>query len=328
VVGLYPPDTRRPEQATALATGKVIKVNATEAVLELDKPIDQETALGCWAFILEQNFGDLTLGVSLQWPESHPWNQALRQKIASYPVLRLNETPEVFLKPLGNEVELIGAGDATLETFSGNLPPEAAAERIVRRLLAYTQAKFLRKLEAQSAQLQVQFELILVELDPRTLEEKRSFPLDERRDASGQIRLKVGDVFKIKMKNNGAKGAYFTMLDIQPDNVINPMIPGVDETPEEYYIAPGQTLLSAKPFEIGPPAGVEVFKFIVTEQPVDLRPIAQTRGAGTRSNPQPLERLFGDTFMNSDTMSRGGKTINLTAGSALIQSFTFLIDLQ
>ena len=329
IIGLFPPETRDPEHSTPLARGTVNGVRPFEATLQLDQNLSQEDAQKTWAYVLEQNFGTLRIGLSIQLPDSHPLKKALLDRIARYPMIRLDDAPELFLTTSGTEVKLIGHGDAELQLPNLNLnQPAVAAEQVLRQILAYAQAKYLRQMEARSPVLNVDFELIPVQVDPRTLMETGDIPIDTKRDATGNLHFKDGDYFKVRVTNRGEKAAYFTLLDIQPDNVVNPLIPDENETPSEFRVLPGQSVNVPKLFHIGPPSGVEMFKLIATEQPVDLRPIATSRGAGTRSNTplNPLEKLFGQTFFNDDCLSRGGKTVNLSANSINVQTSTFIID--
>ena len=328
VLGFYPAETREPGQATPLAKGTVQKVLPFEATIVLDKDLRQEAALETWVYVLEQNFGDLKIGLSIQLPENHPVRTALLEKLKPYPMIRLDEAPELFLNAAGKGTQLIGHGDLLIDEQNGTLSPTLEADRILRRIMGYAQAKYLRKMEAESPILNVSFELVPVEMDPSTLREKNEIPVETKRDASGNLHLQDGDIFKVRVTNRGKKSAYFTLIDIQPDNMINILIPDTGETAAEFRIGPGQTITVPKLFQIGPPAGTEMFKLIATEKEVNLRPIEQSRGdVGTRSNNQnQLEKLFGQTFFNDDIQTRGGKTVNLAAGSIHVHSFTFIID--
>ncbi|MBK8921891.1 MAG: caspase family protein [Saprospirales bacterium] len=334
VLGLYPAETRDPARVTALARGTVIAVQPFEATLQLDSSLRESVARPCWVYILEQNFGDLRIGLSVKLPDSHPVRTALLQKTARYPMIRTDEAPEVFVLAAGKNIQLIGTGEQVLEELGANIPAAEAADKILFRMLAYAQAKYMRKMEAKSTYLNVDFELIPVqieEIDANTLVEKDTIPLASKRDALGNIHFQGGDWFRIRVHNRGSKAAYFTLLDIQPDNLVNPLIPGEGETPTQFRVGAGKTLdVPDKYFRIGPPAGVEMFKLIATEQPVDLRPIARSQGASTRANTQAsaLEQIFGQTFFNDDVMTRGGKTANLSAGSVHVHSVTFIIDSQ
>ncbi len=302
VVALYPAETRDPSRATPLAKGTVTRALPFEATLQLDNSLRDEMARSCWIYVLKHNFGDLRLGLSIQLPENHPVRLALQRKLPDYLMFRLDEAPEVYVVAAGTSTQLIGAGDMLLAESDANTAPDIAADSILRQMKCYLSSKHFRKLEARGSYLNVDFEIVPIQINPNTLMETATIPLDSKRDALGNLHFQNGDVLKIRVTNRGTKAAYFTLLDIQPDNVITPLIPGNTETPAEFRVSPGQTVDVPKIFTIGPPAGVEVFKLIATEEPVDFRPL-----------------ICADT-------TRGISPANLSASSLHVHSTTFIID--
>lgn len=325
-IGLFPAETRAPERATPLANGTVQSVSPFEATLELDTDIREAEARQAWAYLLEQNLGNLHIGLSVQLPEQHPFRTALSEKLARYPVIRTDSTPELFLLPSGPGALLVGPADLMLDSLGGAVPPAQAADALLRRMLAYSQAKYLRKMEAESKALQLTLELIPVRPNPQNRSLTDTFPIASKQDNAGILHFQNGDMFRIRVTNRGEKAAYFTILDIQPDHIVNVIVPAAQETPAEFRVRPGQTMELRRRFEVSPPAGVEMFKLIATDKPIDLRPIVQARGATTRANAEPLENLFGQTFFNEECLRHRGQTTNLDAGSIHIHSFIFIID--
>lgn len=332
VVGLFPPETQDTTAARPLARGTVTSAAALEAVLTLDKDVSQETAVNAWAIVLEQNFGALRLGVSLEkLPPESPVFRFLSKRLATLPMIRLDGPPELFVVQAGPDVELVGQGEQSLEKMSGALPPATIADRLSSKMLAYAQAKYLRKMEATSENLKVSFELIPIKLDKTRINDSlyvpEKIPVETKKDAAGNLHFKSGDAFQIKVTNNGTKTAYFTLLDIQPNNVVSVMIPLPNKSASEYTVrGNGGTSYIRWPFEIFPPSGVEMIKLIATEKAVDLKPMDARTRANVQQNPNPLQILFGQTVFNQDISTRGGKTPNLAAGALHVQSFTFIID--
>lgn len=330
VLGLFPPETRRPEAAKPLARGTVSNASPFEATLNLDTDIQQPEARQSWVYVLEENLGDLHIGLSLQLPENHPVRPALLQKIAQYPVIRTDGSPELYLvkAPSGGGVQLLAPADLVLDSLAAAMPPAGAADALVRRMMNYAQAKYLRRMDAQSPALQLRFELVPVRFNAQSRGLIDTLPVAGKTDAAGMLHFQVRDSFKIRVTNEGDKAAYFTILDIQPDHVINVVAPDEKETPAELRVRPGQTVELRNFFQVGPPAGVEMFKLIATEKPVDLRPLVQTKGQALKANDQadPLEKLFGQTYFNDDCLRRRGETTNLGAGTIHVHSLTFTID--
>jgi len=329
MIGLFNAETRNPNDVIPAIQGKVTAARPFECTISLEGEIDQADAMSKWAYVTAQNFGDIRTTVGLKLPAGHPVIAEFEQKIAAYqPVIQFSRQAEVFLLPTPDGgVQLVSSNDFVLETVGANLPPDQAAERLIRRILSFTQAKFLRQLQVNGSTLKVSLEIVPVLVDLRTYQETGRLTLDQKRDAQGNVHFQNNDCFKIKITNRGDQAAYYTVLDIQPDNVININIPDANETPAEYRVGAGQTVEVPKIFIIGPPGGTEMYKLIATDQPVDLRPIAQTRGnTPPRNTSNPLEQLFAQTYSNKDCVTRGGKTISLAAGSIQVFSTTFIID--
>jgi hypothetical protein len=248
------------------------------------------------------------------------------EKITRYPVIQLDGTPDLFLVQAGAGIQLIGPGDLILDSLSDALPPARAADALMLRMMAFAQAKYLRRMDAQSESLRVGFELVPVRRNRQNRAQLDTIPTLSKQDAAGNLHFQNLDSFKIRVTNYGDKAAYFTLIDIQPDNVVNIIVPDAQETPAEFRVRPGQTVELPNCFQVGPPAGVEMFKLIATEKPVDLRPMVKTRGAATRANAGPLEKLFGQTYFNDDCVRHRGQTPNLSPGAIHVHSFTFTID--
>lgn len=325
-VGFFAPETRDPLSARPIATGIVEGAQAFEATIRLDQNLSETEAKSAWVYVLEQNFGPLKIGVSVDLPQNEDVRAAFFEKIGSVPVIETaSKKPEIFISEKNGRLEIWNAQDVLLDEISAG-DPDRAAEAIVRRILGYVQAKFLRKMDSQSPLVDVSMEIFPVLLDKKTWIEK-PIPAAQKRDGAGNFHAKEGDVLKIRLTNRGSKAAYFTLLDIQPDNKLNILVPDVGQAPSEFRIGAGETIEVAQRFEIAPPAGTEVFKLIATEQPIDLRPIAASRGeTGQKAVSSPFEMLFSETFGGEKVQSRGGRTLNLAAGSIHVASSTFIID--
>lgn len=330
VVGFYPPETRQVQQAVPHARGTVSFAGAVHCAVRLDADVDQETALSSWVFLLERNFGDLNILVKNNLPQSHPVVPFLKKKFEKLPVIIESDRADLYIilvNPASDEssVQLVTKDDIAVRTFPNSLRPEILAEQIAREMTTFARASFIRKMDMQSADLPVTFEVLPVIINRQNRLEEARLSIHDKMDASGTIRFAVGDVVKIKVTNDGYKPAYFTLLDIQPDNQINVLLPQSNETPSEYLVAPGQSIEVNRYFEFGPPYGTEVFKLIATDQPIDLRSISASRGAGMKSNASRFEQLFSQTFFTDEVLSRGGRTVSLGMTAVNVESLTFII---
>jgi major membrane immunogen (membrane-anchored lipoprotein) len=82
--------------------------------------------------------------------------------------------------------------------------------------------------------------------------------------------FKEGEQFKIKIINKGEKRGYFQIIDIQSNNQISLLLPYAQRTPDEFYIEPNESRILPEVFGISKPWGIETFKLIVTENPINI----------------------------------------------------------
>ncbi len=337
VVGLYPAETRGVEGKTPIAKGKVTYADATVCVVSLESDTEQEVAKSAWAFVLEQSFGDLSVSFRSALPEGHPVLPILRSKLDKTAVVKEGSPADLELT-LGNEasrggaIQLITSSGMVVTSFQENLRPEVLADQILRQMMSVAQVRFLKSLEVQSSVLPVTFEIIPIKYDPAQGNKYLGdLPLEYRTDENGNLRLKVGDGFRIKVTNHGYKPAYFTLLDIQPDNVMNVLMPSqwdARETAAEFVVEARSSFEPPARYykKIAPPLGTEVFKLIATEQPIDLRMVTKSRGQTRSGSQNPFEKLLADSFFNEGTQSRGGEAMSLSASEVNVETFTFVID--
>lgn len=328
VVGFFKAETRDPWHAVPMAKGTVSYAQPLESTVILDADLGEDAAKSAWVYVLEKSFGNLQVNLRIDLPEGNPIHASLLKKIEEIPPVKLSDAPELTVTSVqdGKRIQLLTGDGFVVDEFNASMTPVVAAERLLKRMMNFGQAKFLKNMEHSSYNVMVEFEIIPVVADKRTLKVEKEIPLTEKTDDTGNLRLKDGDYFKIKLTNHGDKAAYFNLVDIQPDNEINVLIPHGREQPEDMRLAPGQTLEFPRLFEIHPPYGTEVFKLIAADQPIDLRSVSTSRGQGTKASPNPLERLFGQTYFNDDIRTRGGRTVSVSAASVNVHTVSFVID--
>ncbi|HRZ50028.1 MAG TPA: hypothetical protein P5338_11610, partial [Bacteroidales bacterium] len=117
-----------------------------------------------------------------------------------------------------------------------------------------------------------------------------------------------GDTLRVKITNTGELPVYFNLLDIQPDQFVNILIPGPmapRHSMHDLYLEPGNSYISG-PLIVEPPAGNELFVCIATPYTLDLRdafkpgPPSLLRDGGN----DPVSRqIFTMTGKNNATRS-------------------------
>ncbi|MBK8722246.1 MAG: DUF4384 domain-containing protein [Saprospiraceae bacterium] len=138
----------------------------------------------------------------------------------------------------------------------------------------------------------------------------------------GLKRLQLNTTFQFKVKNFGIHPAYFTLLDIQPDNLINILLPDNNTTPEEMRVLPDQEILIPIVFQVGYPLGNELFKLVAANKPIDLKTPLSIKSNKNESDFEQLFKCFEDNT-NSNTRLKSPISI---ATDINIFSDTFIIE--
>lgn len=334
-VGFYDMNVTDPSESEPKATGKIIFADLTTADVELDETLEEKTAKSSWVFITEKSFGKLNVSVKLSLKNNELRN-ALKNKINKTDLIAIvDDNPDLIIEEdneytRGNSVQIYSKFDYVLWSQpAAKDNTEQTANDILKNIESYSQTKFLRNIEVEDEKLNTTFSFIPVKTKQagrRTLVDE-VMPIEEKQDNLGNLIFEEGDYFKVKVTNNGYKGAYFTLIDIQPNDKINVLIPYGNNSSADYYLEPGGSWESPL-FVFGKPYGNEVFKLITTEEPMDLRPVIQTRGEsarGSKEKSNPFQILMSDTYKVEEMSQRGGSTANIPQGSANVYSKTFKI---
>ncbi len=335
----YPIDTKDTSEVDPIARGTILFSELFTSEVHLDRVLSSSEALESWVFVESQNYGDLSVRLQIDLQENN-FGNILKEKIREYPVIQLVDgNPDLFIHLSEDENQLIlETKEAFVLLRESLFMEEIFVNKVIEEALKFAQTRFIRNLEMQNPWMDLKLELIPV----RERMTNNKLLLDDqdintKTGTDGIVRFKEGDKFKIKITNLGERPAYYALIDIQPDNEINLLLPEtyLKRKAEEYYIHPGQTHVlpvTSDTIEnywtFSPPFGNEVFKLIVTQEPLDLKSAIVTRGASSArklKNAHPFEILFGSTFKKNNRRTRGAATPNIPPNSAQINTFVFKI---
>jgi len=336
-VAFYDIDTKDISKAKAKATGIITSSTLISAEVTLDKPLEKTAALGSWIFVTEKNFGNIEVKVKID-VNNEALNKSIKEEIAKYPfIITVKDGADIIIDEgnkysRGSKVMLTSSSDMLLldeEVNASNITKTSTI--VVERIKTYSQASYIRGLDISDAKMDVKFEFIPITtvVEGSKTKEKSRGDIASKTDETGVMTFKSGDAYKIKVTNNGTKILYFTIIDIQPDNKINLIVPNAEtgRSAVDYQIKPGETkeLGDDDIIEFYPPVGNEVFKIIATESPLDLSTIISTRGEDKRGDKDnnPFSALFSESYKSAGT--RGPKMPNVPQGSANVYSVTFKI---
>ncbi len=323
VIGFYPSSTRLNASKDIIAKGIVRSAAATQAFVDIPEGISFNTSQFARAMILEEHYGDLLIRLQLKGRFHHLDTSILNDLFDVVYIKKVQQTPDLILVQEGNYLNLISKSDVLIASFPISSTREDLYYKLKSTLTKFGQAQFIRLLEQDNQELKLEFSFGLLSRDKKEL--IPDFQLDGLKNSAGHIIIKNGDEVKIKIMNKGKKPAYYTLLDIQPDNIVKVLFPGPAESPSDYYLKPGEEFIIPRTVKFSPPTGHELFKLIATKNPVNLRPLDQRRSHNKMSS-DPFEKLINLSYYNEETRSAQGKTSSIPAGQVNIYSLPFIIE--
>ncbi len=200
---------------------------------------------------------------------------------------------------------IVVAGTGLLfDTIRSAITDTAAMRTKINRYMQYT---FLKDVSFKDTDTYVDIRLIPVingRLDSAKMRSKdRSYT------------FKKGDEFRLMVTNKSLSDLYVNILDLQPDGLINPILPNRKKNiePGELLFPAGASKLFPNTIKVSPPYGKETFKIFVSTEIIDMENIASTHGSrGTKGNLNALERLVSKSY---DTGTRGAEDEQAMDGS-------------
>lgn len=280
-VKLYPADTRDTTGIAPIATGKITKAGEFSSTVLLNEKTDEETSSKAWIFLDEVNFGNMQVSVLLKAMDVQLQTklQAALKTIKETKIVLAdadltaeqqtsNKTSYLVLKNKDQEfLKLDVAMDATLFTDTLNY-----------RLKQYAWSKYFTTLHKIDTNIRVTFKMIPVKVTKRNergaITETQDVDEAVIKDKTGKISFGVDEYYVLEFTNSGQERCYYTVVEIQPDNLTNSLLPGyrINENASGNFIEPDKTLRSARVFRVGPPYGENRMLIITSREPLDFRP--------------------------------------------------------
>ena len=316
---LYKADTRDTANASLLAHALITDAGEYSSEIKLDKVIPDAQLKNAWVYLDQVNFGDL--GVKVKINVSNP---AISNRVTELfnkinQATLVDNAADLFIVSGMNSfssdsIYLVNGAEMVVLQVDKNLDSRALYNLLSVKIGDYARANYLRKLSLSNIDYKVTVEFVPLKCvancsTPRS-SEYADVSIKTKSDQSGNISFKDGDKFRLNITNHSdQKILYYSVIDIQPDNIVNVLIPGRIDQAEEFRILQGQTVKLEKIFTIGPPYGLDVLKVIASDVPLDLRNIFQSRATKSiRGGPHnPFETLVAGTFKAEGTNRRGPK---------------------
>jgi hypothetical protein len=294
-VKIYPADTRDTFEVKPLATGTIVTAGDFSSTVQLNEPMEETKLANSWVYLDEINFGSLQTGIFLKNLQEEA-RQKLIQSLVRVKEVKLSEatadlTVEVKSSTNGEVYSFQHRGEAFLElpvsTDEGKL-----TDTLRYRLRHYAWSRYFMNFQKVDTNIRTTFRILPLKVVKRNergaIVETQDLPENTIKDKNGNFTLTVGDAYNLEFTNSGQERCYFTLLEIQPDNLVNSLMPGyrINEDPKQYFMEPDQTIRHPKVFSIGPPYGTNRLLLITSREPLDYRPFlkkpdkTKTRGSG------------------------------------------------
>ncbi len=274
VFDFVPKNTARGDSTAAVVKGKVIEADAFGATVELERPLPVETLRALQAVEVQKSFGNVSTGIFAGTFE----NTALKNKflalIQSYPMLSLTSADKAVYEVRQNGQSIFLQNCATQMPIDSMALTDYAPEDCVERLLTLSRAELFRAMEFDN-----RVGKVTVKLEQAQNTASAGVPLIKIRTATSLI-----------LTNQGDSSVYVSIADIQPDGIIQVILP--DQEIAQLKLLPGET--RTIPLRVSPPLGMEMYKIFLTPTFLALNTLISSRGDAPIAH--PLKQLFQKTY--------------------------------
>jgi len=303
VIGVYSSGTVNSQEEEPLFTGQISQSESFTSIVHFDNPHGIDNKLDYWLFVKEQNFENRKIGVDIGNVGNAQMNATIREQLTGLSLISLSSNnPDLVVEERGSEIVVkTVADDIVFDRVDAS--DYQAGEKSTNIVKRFAQTKFIKELKMDNPDYKVEIRLIPVKAkyEGGQINVKDTLDFAKYLEDEAVPTFTESDQFLIEVVNTGKRSAYFNIIDIQPDGFINPVVPAPGKDGKEYKIARGQTYIVPDVLLDGfyEPYGTEVFKVFASKDPINLSPIINSKGVGTRGGGNPLEMILQDTFQNT-----------------------------
>lgn len=299
---VMPMGSRQADEGQAISKGSVTNAGFAEAVIELDKPLDDDNVKKYWVFIDQPTYGDIAIKVFI---DSSVREETITSGIADF--LKKNS--------LGDVVDSINSSDVIIDYANGNYLVSAtkgenqvgklaksrgdALKTIENQLFNFAQGNYLKNLNLNSEGYEFSFELIPVEYNPAT--KTVIHVLDPvKNDANGTFEVRPKqDYVVLKINNESDRDLFFSIVEINSNGEISPFFPNSKcnlSNSERQLAAHSSHTYEGCVYSFAPPYERLILKGFASDKPLNLSSVASR---GPVQNNNPLEQFLKNTYVQS-----------------------------
>ena len=282
----------------SIGFGKIKEAGMTESLIELEAPLsyipDEEISIE----VKTKVELPIKSALVIQLSENSKWKPLGQTLRNTYGIQEVSKNGDVYLLEKETDIIQLVTKEGHILYEEKDQEIEEVAYELKKHIHAYGQAKFLRSYQQANS---------IYDFSISLLPGEQTVDKDKLPPALGN-KLQIGTEIYIAIKNEGNKAAYFSLIDIQPDNQLNVLIP-FEEDPDLFYLQPGEIYVTDYPIEIGEPVGEETLKLICTNLPLDLTDLIEAEGQVDRTLQElhPFEQALINSFQKEEFR---GQTVN------------------
>ncbi len=302
--------TNNPAAKKPISLGTVVSSDNYSATIQLDNAISLKQTYDGWVFLLEPLYKVDPVALQIistqitnnQNSFSPSETQKIEANLQSFNSVNLHSNPELLLVKGVAKDSLIVASNGYL--FSEVTSALNNIEELKTKLKQYLQHQFLLGAQAKTEGISMEVKLVPV------VNNKADTTLLETKKVNGIYEFTEGDEVTLSIRNTGKKLAYVSVIDLQPDGIINAILPsnkkGNYNLPDSLkFMANNATYVfdpNSFKIRLNKPYGTEVFKVFVSEKEINLKDIANSKGEpGGRGNLTVLESMLKDSYQGAHT---------------------------
>ncbi len=312
------------DQDKTVANGIVKKAGLMVSEIELDAPLEIREEELIKIKVTENCEPPIICNIHVDLDAASPWSPFIDEVQTASFVQAVHSNADLFITDIKNELSITTKeGDLVYKEVFNKSKSRNYKLALKKTLQSYTQGKILRSYNRPESNFT--FNLEILETNCEESNSKTEHALDKE-----SLSIPIGTCIKFKITNTGKEKAYFSLIDIQPDNVINLVIPAIDlgYTASEYFLEPGESYTTDYSIEIAEPYGDETLKLICSDAPLNLSGIINgsptSRGLGNPLvNRNPFEALLESTYLENNT--RGARVKKASAEQIGTETIYFKI---
>lgn len=312
-VNVLPATTTEVTKDAILANGTITLAKFNEAVIKLDKALEDFNEKKYWVFVDKPSYGDIAVDVyfdkSLKDKNIINGVEQFLTERNLGAIVKDSAMSDLILLKEGNSITLnatngLDAIDKDDDTRGSN-----TVEDINNKIFAFAQGQYLKNLEFKNYNYEFEFKLLPIEYDVLTDEVGVLLDPSTLTNENGtfQVRPEIDNVV-LQVTNKSEKPVYFSIIEINSKGEVFPFLPNdnCDLNDNERKLMPGQTMVFKDCiFSFGDPYEKIVLKGFATSSPINFQSTVETRGEGTRSASNPLESFLADSY--TQTRSASGR---------------------